>query len=717
MSEEEDDYILTDDEYSTACTLAQTGNTKQLKQFLSSTLKGKKVGPQTLAADPTALYHVVRRLSPLTYAARNGQTDTVKFFLQRYRKIININPGAQEYHNNPLLSRKEKRHDHPLYWASLSGHLDVVKLLVSSKAIVNLPNCMLASPLHGASLNGHLDVVEYLVHKNANINARDVFKATPLIVAAQYGHGHVVDYLILEGADTTQVTSEGYSVMHVAALNGHHHVVQLLLEYGLSPMFSEAPTDSEAKGVLHVPCPVFLAATYGHFKVVNILLRENNCPPSVESDALMLTGVGLHDALRRMPFAPHLIELPGIPPRQKISSREDSARGIIEACWLRGIRLREEHSLKTNLPKMEAYGNQSEINSSVEVASINQDITKNVYQSLIILERCLGAGHHLIMQLCFGMADSHLIDMRLFACVQRILHKAIESWRREINRGFYRDPYSFQLILDNFLHKLVPWSRGVTFYNESVASKGSIRYMRIALAMLDILVELHTHYKCEGDSLQSILSAILYFFASWLQCDYQNSLYKRLTTVDMYIGSDECEELGKRFVTSHLHSLEGTTLLHMALNDTRLVQASLSSRYMWHAGCSNKEVDLGLLVNALLRWGADAAIDVFDWNGQRPLHLAVNLTDSTYPDQLSSHKVISPLLKYGAHLDYINKKGKTPVDLCKSPKTKELLAPNAPLPLSCLICAKIIKENLPYNEDPNVPSRIRKLIRNHGGKN
>lgn len=712
--DDEEDYELTDDEYSTACTLAQNGRTKQLKQFLSTTLRGKKVGPRTLASDPTALHHVVRRLSPLTYAARNGKVDTVRFFLKRYSKILNINPGAGEYQQDPLL-KKEARHDHPLYWASLCGHLDVVKLLVSSKALVNLPNCMLATALHGAALNGHLHVIEYLLHKHANINAKDIFNATPLIVAAQYGHAQVVDYLILMRADTTPVTTEGYSVMHVAALNGRHLVVKTLLEHGLSPMFSEGPADSE--GEHPVPCPVFLAATYGHFKVVNILLRQSGCPPSVESDALMLTGVGLHDALRRMPFAPHLIELPGIPPRRRDSNREDSARGIIEACWLRGIKLREEHGINTKLPKMEAYDNQREVNSVAEVASVKQDISKNVYQSLLILERCLGAGHHLIMQLCFGMADSHLIDMRWFACVQRILQMAIECWRKEIDRGFYRDPYSFQLILDNFLHKLVPWSRGVTFYNESVANKGSIRYMKIALAMLDILVEYHIHHRCEGDSLQSILSALLYFFASWLQCDYQNSLYKRLRTVDMYIGTDECEELGKRFVTNHLHSLEGTTLLHMALNDMRLVQASRSSRYMWHAGCSNQEVDLGLLVNALLRWGADAAMDVFDWNGQRPLHLAVILTDSDYPHHSPIHKVIPPLLRYGAHLDYINKEGMTPLDLCKSPETKDLLTPSAPLSLSCLVCAKIIKEKIPYNEDAGVPSRIRKLIRNHGGKN
>ena len=714
MQSEEEDYVLTDDEYSTACTLAQNGNTKQLRQFLSSTLRGKKLGPQTFAPESTALNHVFRRLSPLTYAARSGKSDVVRFFLKRYSKVVYINPGLEEYKQDPLL-KKENRHDHPLYWASLSGHLDIVKLLVSSKGLVNLPNCMLATALHGAAVNGHLHIIEYLLHKHADINAKDIFNATPLIMAAQYGHPYVVEYLIVMGADTTQVTTEGYSVMHWAALNGHHLVVRVLLEHGLSPMFSESPTDSENEHP--VPCPVFLAATYGHFKVVNILLTQCGCPPGVESDALMLTGVGLHDALRRMPFAPHLIELPGIPPRRRDSNREDSARGIIEACWLRGVKLREEHGLKPHLPKMSEYGNQHEVNSLADVASINQDISKNVYQSLLILERCLGAGHHLIMQLCFGMADSHLIDMRWFACVQRILQKAIDGWKNEISRGFYRDPYSFQLILDNFLHKLVPWSRGVTFYNESVANKGSIRYMKIALAMLDILVELRTRHRCEGDSLQSILSALLYFFASWLQCDYQNSLYKYLRTVDMYIGTEECEELGRRFVSNHLHSLEGTTLLHMALNDMRLVQASRSSRYMWHAGCSNQEVDLGLLVNALLRWGADAAINVFDWNGQRPLHLAVILTDSHYPNHPPIHKVISPLIRYGAHMDYINKEGKTPLDLCKSPDTKELLTPSAPLPLSCLVCAKIIKENIPYNEEPTVPSRIRKLISNHGGKN
>lgn len=39
------------------------------------------------------------------------------------------------------------------------------------------------------------------------------------------------------------------------------------------------------------------------------------------------------------------------------------------------------------------------------------------------------------------------------------------------------------------------------------------------------------------------------------------------------------------------------------------------------------EIHPGPLVRALFRWGAVGALDVFDWNGQRPLHLAVLLVD------------------------------------------------------------------------------------------
>lgn len=709
---EEEPYTLTDDEYITACDLAQAGKTKQLKHFLSKTLHMKTIGENTFCPDSTALDMVARRLSPLTYAARSGKVDAVKFLLKQYSKYIRINPGIEDFEKDPHL-KKEIRHDLPLYWACLNGHMDVVHVLVSSaKAAVNLPNCMLSTPLHAAASNGHLKVMEYLLTKHVDVNAKDVVHSTPLIMAACGGYVKAVECLLHRGADPSVVNMEGFTVMHVAALHGHSQVVKVLLDHGLSPLFQDSSSSAQRD---YVPCPLFLAAANGHFDVVCTFLNDRDCPPAVESDALMLLGVGLHEVLYRGV----VVRLPKIALNSKARRPSEYPREVIESCWLKGVSMRVEYNLTLQLPKIDGYGYEREMNSTEEVLATSQDIERNVHQSLLILERCLGAGHPLIIQSCIDNTHSHLVDMSLYKAIHRVLQNAICRWFSEMNRSFHREPISIHSTLENFLHRLVPWSQGASIYHiGDTPTQDYVKYMDIALTMLDILVQLQQKHKCEGDSVQSILSALLYFFACWLQSSYQASLYQSLCTIDMYIGPKECEELGKRLVTDHLNLLVGTTLLHMSLNDSRLLKASRSKRFTWKNGvaCAELEVDLGLLLYSLLRWGADTALDVFDWNGQRPLHLAVILTEEDRAHRSpTKHNVIKPLVRYGAHLDYINKQGKTPYDLCQSDATRALLVPQGPRPLTCLACVKIIEEKIPY-EDMDIPQRAKKIIRNHHGK-
>ncbi len=706
----EGDYSFTDEEYIAVCDLAQKGRTKQLKALLLKYLNSRKTGVVTFSPTPTS---VSRRLSPLTYASYSGKIETVKFLLKQYGKYLQLNPGLENFKLDPLLE-KEQRHDLPLYWASLNGHLNVVKCLVSAKASVHLSNCMLSTPLHAAASNGHLAVMEYLIGKHADINAVDIFSFTPLMAAVQGGHLKSVEYLLQRRADPSVASREGYTVMHLAALHGHHHIVGLLLNHNLSPLYQDA-SNSHKKG--YVPCPVFLAAARGYFEVACLLTDSADTPPQVESDMNMLLGVGLHEMLNRC----SVVQLPKRNSHFRIrrASKPEYPRDIIENCWINGVVLRLEHGLKIDLSPVDGYGNEAEMNTVEEVLATSQDITRNVYQTLLIMERCLGPGHPLIVESCINSSNSYL-DMSLYKGVQKVLQNMITRWSSEMEESYYRDPLTIHTTLESFLHRLVPWSRGASFYAmRDPPTRDYVRYMDLALCMLDVLVRTQRVHQCEGGSIQSILSALLYFIACWLQSTYQSSLYEGLTTIEAYVGPKECEELGKKLVTSHINSLEGTTLLHMALIDSRLQKASRTKRYSWKNGiaCAELEVDLGLLLYSLLRWGADAAINVFDWNGQRPLHLAVILTEEDRARRSpTKHNIIKPLLKYGAHLDYLNKEGKMAADLCLTESTHSLLRPSAPCPLTCIACIKIIREGLEYESIPGVPQRIKKLIRNHQGK-
>lgn len=702
------EYLFTDGEYITICDLAQKGRTKQLKACLSKTLHQKKVGISTFSSSPTV---VSRRLSPLAYASFGGKADTVKFLLKQYGKYVQVNPGLENYKTDPLLE-KERRHDLPLYWASLNGHLEVVKTLVSAKASVNLPNCMMSSSLHAATSNGHLAIMEYLIGKHANMDAIDIFHYTPLMVAVQGGHLRAIEYLLQKHVGTEVTSKEGYTVMHLAALHGHHHAIKLLLDHGLPPLYKDASSSLDKD---YVPCPLFLASAKGHFEVACMLVDDFYTPPQVESDMNMLLGVGLHEMLHRC----SRVQLPKNNNHLRIrSSKPEYPRDIIEACWISGVSLRVEHDLEVHLPRVDSYGNESEMNSYDEVRATSQDITRNIYQTLLIMERCLGHGHSLIVESCINNGNSYL-DMSLYKGVQRVLQNMITRWNEEMEKSFYREPISIRTTLESFLHRLVPWSRGASFYTMSdPPTSDHVRYMELALCMLDVLMKVQSMHRCEGDSIQSILSALLYFLACWLQSTYQSSLYQCLRTIDTYIGPTECEELGKRLVVNHLNSLEGTTLLHMTLNDSRLQKASRTKRYTWKSGiaCVDLEVDLGLLLYALLRWGADVSVNVFDWNGQRPLHLAVVLTEEDRAKRNpTKHNIIKPLLRYGADLNYLNKEGKMAKDLCVTEGTQMLLKPSGPSTLTCMACIKVIQEGINYETIADVPQRIKKLIRNQQG--
>ena len=720
--EEEDVYRLTDDEYSTVCELAKSGRTRELKKFLSKTLhqSNKKIGLATFAPDPRNLNHVVRRLSPLSYSAMGGNLDAVNLFLTTYRRAVVINPGAERCKGDPL-AEKEARHDHPLYWACLNGHLEVAKALVEANADVNLPNCMLATPLHAAATFGRIQMIDYLLKKGANVNALDIFNATPLIHAVKSGHLKVVEFLISKMADTSVVTIEGYTIMHVAARNGHQEIIAQLLRRGIDPMFATPPMQHSPENN-YIPCPLYLAAACGHHEVHNIMVTRCKCPYGVESDSLMLLSVGLRPFLyycvNRKDIHIHGVKLPkkGTPEHKHMDDRE-----IMNECWLSGLAIRKQHNL---LEAVEEILKPTPPNPG-DVGSYN--IWKYFDWDFKCLQRGLGIGHPIIASILFDASSSGLKDWG-HSFRFKLLRDLIGNWVREMDdRSFYRDPTHVQMLIENMLNRIFHWFMStVKPYREQ-----AIKYVEVSLQLLDTLMRLRQYHICEADSLQSILSLLLYMMGAWILVEYLPKIETK--SVDNFIASESCERIGKDFVTKHLNSLEGTSLLHMALNDCRLVRTVTSrgggtiyfNHYDAHGmggfpyrptpSSFSREIHSGLLVRALLRWGAEAAIDVFDWNGQRPLHLAVLLTDLQVSHTNTDPDVIAPLVAAGAHLDYTNKQGKTPLDLCTSVGTRELLAPQGPRKLTCLACSKIIEEKIEYDNLP-IPQRVKKLISSHQGK-
>ncbi len=88
----------------------------------------------------------------------------------------------------------------PLHFAAQSGNTVAVKLLIERRADVNAQRRDRKTPLHLAASNGHVEIVKILTENKADVNARDLYKNTPLMCAVVAKHKEVETFLRQHGA-------------------------------------------------------------------------------------------------------------------------------------------------------------------------------------------------------------------------------------------------------------------------------------------------------------------------------------------------------------------------------------------------------------------------------------------------------------------------------------------------------------------------------------
>jgi ankyrin repeat protein len=123
-------------------------------------------------------------MTPLHSAAAAGNTDVVKFLLERWPE------GAR--------ARNENR-ETPLHLAAATGDVDVVRLLVEQwPEGLREVSCWLMTPLHYAVAHGRrIEAVEFLVKGWPEaIRKKDKYRNTPLHLAAETEVLEVVEFLV-----------------------------------------------------------------------------------------------------------------------------------------------------------------------------------------------------------------------------------------------------------------------------------------------------------------------------------------------------------------------------------------------------------------------------------------------------------------------------------------------------------------------------------------
>jgi len=152
-------------------------------------------------------------LTPLHCAVANGHKEVVQLLLT-HKANVNV---------------KAKGGVTPLHLAAILEDKDVAEMLLANKADVNAQDDNGLTPLHAAATGGRKAVAEVLLANKANVNAKAINGRTPLHAAAIKGDAAMAALLIANKADVNAKANDGITPLHFAAPLGHKGVVEVLL--------------------------------------------------------------------------------------------------------------------------------------------------------------------------------------------------------------------------------------------------------------------------------------------------------------------------------------------------------------------------------------------------------------------------------------------------------------------------------------------------------
>lgn len=193
-----------------------------------------------------------RGRTPLYEAAKRGRLEVVKLLVEKGAKIdahdavsgfVPLHIASEQKHADVVkylldkgapVDTRNKSEQTPLWqaaWQPWHRDDEIAAVLIEHGANVNARDDKGFTPLHMAALTGHLPVVRLLLSKRAQVDAKSTKGASPLYKAAEAGQLETVSVLLGSGADVN-ADFQGWTPLKIAVTKGHGAVADLLKRHG-----------------------------------------------------------------------------------------------------------------------------------------------------------------------------------------------------------------------------------------------------------------------------------------------------------------------------------------------------------------------------------------------------------------------------------------------------------------------------------------------------
>ena len=652
--------------------------------------------------------------TPLFLAAANGNLDILSYLFEQGANV-NASSSADFF----WLTRKLPWHT-PLIVALKNGHNDALTFLIDKGADVNLQDHVGYTALHHAVESKNFDAVSCLVHNGADINLFTSYKDTPLMLACQSHNMDAVNFLLNKGADVNLQDRDGKSALHFACSDICYWLIQNLADVNMGDNHNWTPLmraswnrdvkkvamliengakvdlrDVNGNTALHhavrnsyyshecTPeiCLALLTAKASHLcnsqgwtplllasencikSVVEILIKHPEVTKEQRANALELLGSSL--CLKSGTFA-HIEEGFGY---IKLGMKERFADA-------------SHPLLKQQVEPAEAYQNRKESQTLEELAEIEGDKDSIIMESLVIRERIFGANNVELL-------------------------KPIEC----VAKHFYsKDPGHFKRLS-------IPLYRYATKIAQGCIQECFDSAVSCLWHLTDVLYECKQY--SDRELLLELLELTVFLCENWPDDDgYYQSVWHIIFVEELSLF--DSVEVVIHMITKNLQNgEEDETYSNVLLMLRKLLRHNPRCRNdngtLLHVRTySTEEIITDIVPSAdtvKLLLNAGFNVNATDCDGDTPLHSAAY---SLEPGDDLIHQVpeiMKALFDGGAHHDFVNNDGKTPMDMAKTDEARMILSERRKLELECISARAVKKFGIPYLGV--VPKTLEKYISMH----